>query len=131
MNMFKLILLLNIQNFRSFRFCPFCLKRNACVIGDEFHLFLVCPVFTEFRLNMYLKPEWLRAIATIPIFYSIMSSSDTTSILSTTRYLISAFNYRNEALFSLSRFSSPVHPGLTNRGKPVNRDEPWRTGVEP
>ena len=82
---------------RSFRFCPFCLKRNAYVIEDEFHFFLVCPVYTEIR-NMYLKPEWVKAIATLPTFYSILSSSDTPSILSTVRYLISAFNYRNELL---------------------------------
>ena len=74
---------------RSLQFCPFCLKRNAHVIEDEFHFFLVCPVYTEIR-NMYLKPEWVRAIATIPTFYSIMSSCDTLSILSTVRYLISA-----------------------------------------
>ena len=43
----------------------------------------------------------------------------------------------HKALFSLSRFSSPVHPVLTNRGKPgqtvANRGRtvaaPWTTGA--
>ena len=35
-----------------------------------------------------------------------------------------------KALFSLSRFSSPVHPGLTNRGKPGRTvAAPWTTGA--
>ena len=97
---------------RSFRICPFCLKRNAYVIEDEFHFFLVCPVYTEIR-NMYLKPEWVKAIATLSTFYSIMSSSDTPSILSTVRYLISAFNYRNELLIDLQE---PIDPGAPCRG---------------
>ena len=50
-------------------------------------------------------------------------------------YYISPSMYK--ALFSLSRFSSPVHPGLTNRGKPgrtvANRGRtvaaPWTTGA--
>ena len=36
-----------------------------------------------------------------------------------------------KAMFSLSPFSSPpVHPGLTNRGKPVRTvAAPWTTGA--
>ena len=48
---------------RSLRFCPMCLKRNAYVVEDEFHFFLICPTYTEIR-NIYFKPKWLRSIVT-------------------------------------------------------------------
>ena len=85
---------------RSLRFCPLCLKRNAYVVEDEFHFFLICPTYTQIR-NIYFKPEWLRSIVTPFTFYSIMSNTETSSLLLIAKYLVSAFKHRNELLQSL------------------------------
>ena len=85
---------------RSLRFCPLCLKCNAYVVEDEFHFFLICPTYTQIR-NIYFKPEWLRSIVTPFTFYSIMSNTETTSLLLIPKYLVSAFKHRNELLQSL------------------------------
>ena len=82
---------------RSLRFCPFCLRRNAYVIEDEFHFFFVCPTYAEIR-NIYFKPEWVRDIVTLNKFYSIMSSVDASSIFSVAKFLLSAFKHRKELL---------------------------------
>ena len=82
---------------RSLRFCPLCLRRNAYVIEDEFHFFFVCPIYAEIR-NIYFKPDWIRNIITPHKFYEIMSRADTSSILAVSKFLESAFRYRNELL---------------------------------
>ena len=85
---------------RSLRFCPFCLRRNAYVIEDEFHFLFVCPAYAEIR-NIYFKQEWVRDIVTLNKFYSIMSSVDASSIFSVAKFLLSAFNHRKELLQDL------------------------------
>ena len=82
---------------RSLRFCPLCLRRNAYVIEDEFHFFFVCPIYAEIR-NIYFKADWIRNIITPHKFYEIMSRADTSSILAVSKFLVSAFRYRNELL---------------------------------
>ena len=82
---------------RSLRFCPLCLRRNAYVIEDEFHLFFVCPIYAEIR-NIYFKRDRIRNIITRHKFYEIMSRADTSSILAVSKFLVSAFRYRNELL---------------------------------
>lgn len=78
---------------REYRFCPFCLERNVYSVEDEFHFFMVCPMYTELR-DKYFKHEWKFAIS-LHKFYSIFKLSDTNSILKITKFLVSAFELRD------------------------------------
>ena len=82
---------------RNLRFCKLCLKRNVYSIEDEFHLFCVCPFYKDFR-DLYFKPQWNKDIITTNMFYTIMSQTDKHSIMSISRFLVSAFSYRKELL---------------------------------
>ena len=82
---------------RNLRFCKLYLKRNVYSIEDEFHLFCVCPFYKDFR-DLYFKPQWNKDIITINMFYTIMSQTDKHSIMSISRFLVSAFSYRKELL---------------------------------
>ena len=80
---------------RNLRFCNLCLKRNVYSIEDEFHFFCVCPFYKDF-MDLYF--EWNKDIITINMFYTIMSQTDKHSIMSISRFLVSAFSYRKELL---------------------------------
>ena len=77
---------------REFRFCKFCLQRNVYVIEDEFHFFMVCPMYNTLR-DMYFRPEWKMNINEQK-FYRIMKLSDARSLLLISKFLVSAFEYR-------------------------------------
>lgn len=81
---------------RQYRVCQLCLKRNVYVVEDEFHFFYVCPFYNEMR-QIYFKPQWNKT-ATINSFYSVMSKKDKELLFATSRFLLSAFAYRNELL---------------------------------
>ena len=34
---------------REYRFCLFCLERNVYSVEDEFHFFMLCPLYTDLR----------------------------------------------------------------------------------
>ena len=82
---------------RNLRFCKSCLKRNVYSIEDELHFSCVCPFYKDFRY-LYFKPQWNKDIITINMFYTIMSQTDKHSIMSISRFLVSAFSYRKELL---------------------------------
>lgn len=79
---------------RQYRVCQLCLKRNVYVVEDEFHFLYVCPFCNEIR-QIYFKPQWNKT-ATINSFYSVMSKKDKESLFAISRFLLSAFAYRNE-----------------------------------
>ena len=78
---------------REYRFCPFCLERNVYAIEDEFHFFMLCPMYEELR-NMYFYPSWRRNI-TVHLFYNIMKSQNDQAIIAVSKFLVSAFSFRN------------------------------------
>ena len=82
---------LNIE--REYRFCPSCLERNVFTIEDEFHFFMVCPMYTDLR-EKYFKPDW-KIIISLHKFYSIMNMTDASSIFAISKFLVSAFELRN------------------------------------
>ena len=82
---------LNIE--RDYRFCPFCLERNVFTIEDEFHFFMVCPMYTDLR-EKYFKPDW-KIILSLHKFYSIMNLTDASSIFAISKFLVGAFDLRN------------------------------------
>ena len=77
---------------REYRFCQFCLQRNVYVVEDEFHFFLLCPMYDTLR-NMYFKPQW-KANISVQKFYIIMQLSDARSLLLISKFLVSAFEFR-------------------------------------
>ena len=78
---------------REYRFCSFCLERNIYSVEDEFHFFMVCPMYTDLR-DKYFKLDWKFNIS-LHKFYSILKLSDTSSIFDISKLLVSAFELRN------------------------------------
>lgn len=77
---------------REYRFCPFCLERNIYSVEDEFHFFMVCPMYTDLR-DKYFKLDWKFNIS-LHKFYSILKLSDTSSIFDISKFLVSASELR-------------------------------------
>ena len=77
---------------REYRFCQFCLQRNVYVVEDEFHFFMLCPMYDTLR-NMYFKPQW-KANISVQKFYIIMQLSDARSLFLISKFLVSAFEFR-------------------------------------
>ena len=69
---------LNID--REFRYCPYCLRNNINCIEDEYHMFLVCPLYSDLRQECF-KASWLNRAISLPVFYTLMSDSNSSSIL--------------------------------------------------
>ena len=68
------------------------MQRNVYVVEDEFHFFMVCPMYNTLR-DMYFRPEWKMNINEQK-FYRIMKLSDARSLLLISKFLVSAFEYR-------------------------------------
>ena len=58
--------------------------------------FSVSILFFKDFMDLYF--EWNKDIITINMFYTIMSQTDKHSIMSISRFLVSAFSYRKELL---------------------------------
>ena len=82
----------HVDTNKEFRFCPFCLSRNVFTVEDEFHFFMVCPIYMDLR-EKYFKPDW-RRIVSLHKFYSIMSLVDSSSLFAVSKFLVSAFELR-------------------------------------
>ena len=61
-------------------------------IEDEFHFFMLCPVYE--LSNLYFYTAWKRNI-TVHLFYSIIESKDGQDIIVMSNILVSAFSLRN------------------------------------
>ena len=57
------------------QFSQFCLKRNVYIVEDEFHLFLVCPVYAAIR-ELYCKPEWKNTVTTKHTIHNMESNAN-------------------------------------------------------
>ena len=88
---------------REYRFCQFCLQRNVYVVEDEFHFFMLCPMYDTLR-NMYFKPQW-KANISVQKFYIIMQLSDARSLLLISKFLVSAFEFR-KSIYGSDRLES-------------------------
>ncbi len=82
---------------REYRYCYFCLKRNVCVIEDEFHFVLVCPLYDELRLK-YLMDIIGNQYVTLNLFYTMMSEYDRKSVIAIAKYMNDAFITRKTFL---------------------------------
>ena len=78
---------------REFRFCHFCLGRNVYTVEDEFHFFMICPAYEELR-NQYVPQHWRQNI-TFQHFYNIMELQTEQEIHIVSKFMISAFSFRN------------------------------------
>ena len=77
---------------RDVRFCPYC----ECILEDEFHFLLVCPLYNELR-SMYI-PYMYYNYPTVEKFHSLMSSNNSTVIRNLASYICYAFGERNKFL---------------------------------
>lgn len=83
---------------REFRFCPACLDRNVYVSEDIFHLFMVCPLYVDLR-NIHFEGTW-RLHVSVQKFHSIMRLTDVDSLISISKFLVSAFGLTNKYYIS-------------------------------
>lgn len=81
---------------RSYRNCPFCIKRNAYTLEDEYHFLMVCPEYEDIRYNFF--PENMMENVSLNKFYSFISSKNALVIVSLAKYLYYAFKKRKSLL---------------------------------
>ena len=81
---------LNIE--RNLRFCLLCQMKNLSFIEDEYHLFFECETYEMLREN-----HW-RVNRSLDLFHRLMASKNKQYILSIARFLVKAFDMRNEII---------------------------------
>lgn len=77
---------------RDYRHCPYC----ETVIEDEYHLFLICPLYSDLRLK-YLSNYYIMQ-PSVEKFCDLMSSDNVKVIRNISMYLFYALKHRNEFL---------------------------------
>ena len=82
-----------LQIEKEYGICPFCLERNVYFIEDEFHFFMLCPMYDELS-NVYFYPCRKRN-TTVNLFYIIMESKGGQGIIAMSNVLVSAFFFRD------------------------------------
>ena len=70
---------------RELRHCNYCLKFNIYNIEDEFHMLLVCPLYSNLRKEFFLQ-RWLCRHICNQLFYGIMSTKTIIKILYIKRF---------------------------------------------
>ena len=80
---------INLEN----RLCKFCDSIQVCVIEDEFHFLLICPLFNELRDN-YLRN--LITDCTFNNFLELMCSNDISLLLNISLFVKHGMKKRHE-----------------------------------
>ena len=74
---------------RELRFCIYCLNNNVQALEDEFHVFLVCPKFSDLRERYILS--WYNGGSDKIDFINIMKSENVNSIKQISLYIHKMF----------------------------------------
>lgn len=82
---------------REFRFCEFCLKSNVYSVEDEFHMLLVCLLYSNLRQELFLQ-QWLNKIICLQTFYIIMSDKNNSNIFSLSKFIYKSFILRQSGV---------------------------------
>ena len=80
---------------RELRFCKYCLNRNACIVEDEFHFLLICPLYSNVR-DVYLNHLISNRAITDHLFYSLLSSNEDGCIHNIAKYIFESCKLRDD-----------------------------------
>ena len=79
---------------RNDRICKIC---NMNVPETKFHFLLCCPVYRNLRIQFLGNIRW----PTLQQFKNIMSTKSKSKIFNVTKYIMNAYQLRNEYLVSI------------------------------
>ena len=82
---------------REFRFCRYCLTNHIYVVEDEFHFFMICPLYNNVRISS-LHCLMNNSSVNKELFYRIMATKTDIHIYNIAKYICDSFKLRETFL---------------------------------
>ena len=79
---------------RELRHCNYCLKSNIYSVEDEFHMLLICALYSNLRTEFFLQ-RWLCRHICNQLFYDIISTKNNNDIFCLSNFIYKVFLLRD------------------------------------